>query len=262
MINKEQRSFKFSNGCVVSAISMGMNRFITINNRSYPMRNMTIAARQGIIDMIKKNAGFNNNVKLTYEEYYCAVTLPEKNTFFEVLAKPCGAKHTHIVVNCDNKIIFNGREQITFDSIRGIQNIALAKVVDYKSKVNMQTRTLVPQQTRPVMPQQTRPLVSQQSRTVMTSQPKTWHEKTKGSTNIPKKLPQGTSNPMAQNIKDKPNKTIEVITKFPEDNKKKNTLYRKFGISDEVAKRGRMSMTNYLIEGLYGKTPEGIKPPT
>lgn len=260
MLDKQKRVFKFSNGCVAVVTAVGTDMSVHIDNRSFPMMGVTFAARQSMIDTIKRNMGFDNKVKVVYEDYYCAVTVPEKRLYFEIFAQPKSPKYTQISIKYANRVIYNGRQQITFNSIRAIQEFCYSKVCEFISKNATQSNGVSNNRQGFTPMQQTITQVEQKKVQNNRSQPV--KRNTSNNRNQSVKVKRNTSNNV-QPANNRPHKTIPVMTKFPEDNKKKqNTLYRKVGISDEDAKRGKMSMTNYLLEGLYGLTPEGVKPPT
>lgn len=136
MVNKEQRIFNFSNGCVAVATIMGVNKFITIDGQTIPFTNMTLAARQGILGIIYRATKFDmNKVKVVSEEYYCNITIPDKRVNFELKASPSGKAYSNIEVLYEGQLIYKGRQQFTFYSIRAIQDFALEKVMyEYDKK--------------------------------------------------------------------------------------------------------------------------------
>lgn len=138
MIEKESRTFRFSNGYVVEVGIANNFRYVNVNGRSFPLMNINLSARQGTIKLIETSFNFDKKVKVLYEEYYCHVV--DKDISFDVKAIPCSPKYTKIVVVCDNKQIFSGRQNITFDSLRGIQNFALNKVLEYKARLEKQNK--------------------------------------------------------------------------------------------------------------------------
>lgn len=141
-VNSDMRYFEFSNGWAAEACSMirsdnSYTAFCTIGDRCFDLPSgTTMAARQGIIDYIKKVAGFSKNrVKVTYEHYTCLISIPEKKILLGVCAVPCSEQYTDIEVfiNRNNKF-YEGKEKIAFKNIRGIQKLALHKLSEYEKR--------------------------------------------------------------------------------------------------------------------------------
>lgn len=258
---KEMRNFKFSNGYVATAVAETANYSVStyylINGRPFNLPNdLTMASRQGIINHIKKNFVFDNKVKVTYEDYCCQIWIPEKKVTLEFKAVPRSEQYTDITVAANSVHIFEGKEKITFNSIRGMQDLALSKFNEYEKQKEMSQNNI----SKPVTMQ--KKANTAQQKTNITQQKSGMIKKETSQPNgvIVSSFKEGYAKGVAQ--KQKKNKTIDTITKFPENEKKKSkTTYHKLGISDEAAARGKMSPTNYILEGLYGKTPKGIKPP-
>ncbi len=138
----DMRYFEFSNGWAAEACSMirsdnSYTTYCTIGDRYFDLPSgTTMAARQGIIDYIMKVAGFSKNrVKVTYEQYVCQISIPEKKIRLGIRAVPCSEQYTNIKVfiDCDNKF-YEGKEKIAFKNIRGIQKLALHKLSEYEKR--------------------------------------------------------------------------------------------------------------------------------
>lgn len=138
----DKRYFEFSNGLVAGACSMlssdnSYTTYCTIGDRCLDLPSgTTMAARQGIIDYIKKVAGLSKNgVKVTYEHYICLISIPEKKIRLDICAVPCSEQYTDIEVfiNRNNKF-YEGKEKIAFKNIRGIQKLALHKLSEYEKR--------------------------------------------------------------------------------------------------------------------------------
>ncbi len=139
---KEMRNFKFSNGYVATAVAettnYGVSAYYLINGRPFNLPNdLTIASRQGILNHIKKNFGFDNKVKVTYEDYCCQIWIPEKKITLDFKAVPRSEQYTNITVTANSVHIFEGKEKITFNSIHGMQNLALSKLNEYEKQKGM-----------------------------------------------------------------------------------------------------------------------------
>lgn len=261
-VAKEMRNLKFSSSkdvvtVVAEATNYGFIFYYLVGGRPFNFPNgITMASRQGIIDHIKKNFGFDNKVKVTYEDYCCQIWIPEKKVTLEFKAVPRSEQYTNITVTTNSVHIFEGKEKITFNSIRGMQDLALSKFNEYEKQKEMSQNNIP----KPVTMQ--KKADTAQQKTNITQQKSGMIKKETSQPNgvIVSSFKEGYAKGVAQ--KQKKNKTIDTITKFPENEKKKpKATYHKLGISNEAAARGKMSPTNYILEGLYGKTPKGIKPP-
>lgn len=256
MINVEYRIFQFSNGCVVQAY-MG---YFVCNNQRFPLVGITMQARQGMISLIKKTLKLNDRVKVIKECYFCSFTPSNSSQKINFQAEPKSAKHISLVVSVDKIGIFKGDVNISFDSIHSMQEVAFQKFTDYKSRVARTTQ--VSQSTSDLS-------LGQAIKTGMTKSTGITKDSIISSNGVlTTKFKEGYHKGVQIQSTPKQPKAAEVVTKFSEDSKTKldkkldsNKAYKKLGISDENAARGKMSPTNYLLEGLFGKTPKGIKPP-
>lgn len=252
MIEKESRTFRFSNGYVVEVGIANNFRYINVNGRSFPLMNINLSARQGTIKLIETSFNFDKKVKVLYEEYYCHITVPDKKVSFEVKAVPSSPKYTKIVVVCDNKQIFSGRQNITFDSLRGIQNFALNKVLEYKARLEKQNKVQGNILNKDNLPPEMK-YTAKDGREL-------------GALGIAADMTlneAGKFNPQAKPYLDKvKNKLVE---RKPEKVKEKRIVKDINGepidlydspmskIADESTKKKKQTFSDYLLEGLFGK---------
>ncbi len=254
LVAKEMRNLKFSSSkdvvtVVAEATNYGFIFYYFIGGRPFNLPNgLTMASRQGIIDHIKKNFRLDNKVKVIYEDYCCQICVQEKKITLDLKAVPRSEKYTDIIVMANSVQIFKGKEKITFNSIRGMQDLALSKLSECEKQKGMSQSNI----SKPVTMQKKADTIQQKPDVLK-------KEASKPNGVLVSSFKEGYAEGVAQ--RQKQNKTTEAITKFSKnDTKKPNTLYRNLGISDEAAARGNMSPTNYILEGLFGKTPEGVKP--
>lgn len=261
LVAKEMRNLKFSSSkdvvtVVAEATNYGFIFYYLVGSRPFNFPNgITMASRQGIINHIKKNFRLDNKVKVTYEDYCCQICVPEKKITLDLKAVPRSEKYTDITVMVNSVQLFKGKEKITFNSIRGMQDLALSKLSEYEKQKGMSQSNI----SKPVTMQKKADTVQQKTNIAQQKPDVLKKETSKPNGVLVSSFKEGYAEGVAQ--RQKQNKTIEAITKFPKnETKKQNTLYRNLGISDEAAARGNMSPTNYILEGLFGKTPEGVKP--
>lgn len=265
MIEKESRTFRFSNGYVVEAGITNNFRYINVNGRSFPLMNINLSARQGTIKLIETSFNFDKKVKVLYEEYYCHVV--DKDISFDVKAIPCSPKYTKIVVVCDNKQIFSGRQNITFDSLRGIQNFALNKVLEYKARFEKQNKVQNGVQGNMLNKIQGSKTNGIQNNILPPEKKYTAKDgRELGALGIAADMTlneAGRFNPQAKPYLDKvKNKLVE---RKPEKVKEKRIVKDINGepidlydspmskIADESTKKKKQTFSDYLLEGLFGK---------
>ena len=135
MINAEHRIFKFSNGSEASASIIGVNKFVSINGVAYPFPSITLGARQTILSTIYGFTGWDmKKVKVVKEEYVCEGFIPDKQINFKVHAIASTPAYTNIEVYVQNEAIYKGRQKITFNSMKSIQNFAQEQILNRIAK--------------------------------------------------------------------------------------------------------------------------------
>lgn len=135
MVNSEHRIFKFSNGAEASASIIGVNKFVSINGVAYPFPSITLGARQTILSTIYGFTGWDmKKVKVVKEEYVCEGFIPDKQINFKVHAIASTPAYTNIEVYVQNEAIYKGRQKITFNSMKSIQNFAQEQILNRIAK--------------------------------------------------------------------------------------------------------------------------------
>lgn len=134
MLVKASRTFKFSNGQIITVGFENNSSFVNVNGRSFPLRNINLDVRHNVINIIRNNFKIDKKIKIDYEDYYCFVVAPNEKVSFEIKATP-SSKGTNIMIVCDNKPIFKGNIQVVFDNIKGIQDFARSKVFEYLTRL-------------------------------------------------------------------------------------------------------------------------------
>lgn len=136
MIQYEYREFLFSNGITVQARYQNNVGILVVNNQqSASLNGVYIASRQGILSVISKALNLDSKVKIVRECYYCRFTPSNTSkTVAEIQAFPKSAKHINMRIAVNGTLVFRGTEQISFESIKGMQELALKKLQELEKK--------------------------------------------------------------------------------------------------------------------------------
>lgn len=148
---KEMRCIEFPDGlgatAVIEAVRGGGTRAYYYSEAYHCQcdlpHGMTMASRKGIINFFKKKFGYDEKEEIPYEEYYCRIWIPEKNIILDFKAAPSSHKqYIDLKVMVNGVHIFKGKEKISFNSIHGMQDLALSKFNEYEKQKEMRQNNI------------------------------------------------------------------------------------------------------------------------
>ena len=124
-IEKEIRNFTFSNGYLVQVvISDGFIRYMLVNNIRFTIPSF-LNHKQDFLIYIHRSLKFDDKVQVKYEDYYCSLFMPDKNTRVEIRVTPCGKSHVYVTAMVNNAKVYTEKEKQPISLFWGIQDLGI-----------------------------------------------------------------------------------------------------------------------------------------
>lgn len=124
-IEKEIRNFTFSNGYSVQVVnSDGLMRYMFVNGTRLDISPF-LNHKQDFLIYIHHSLGFDDKVQVKYEDYYCSLFMPDKNTRVEIRVTPCGKSHIYVTAMVNNAQVYKEKEKKPISLFWGIQDLGI-----------------------------------------------------------------------------------------------------------------------------------------
>lgn len=124
-IEKEIRNFTFSNGYSVQMVnSDGLMRYMFVNGTRFDISPF-LNHKQDFLIYIHRSLGFDDKVQVKYEDYYCSLFMPDKNTRVEIKVTPLGKNHIYVTAMVNNAKVYTEKEKQPISLFWGIQDLGI-----------------------------------------------------------------------------------------------------------------------------------------
>lgn len=124
-IEKEIRNFTFSNGYSVQMVnSDGLMRYMFVNGTRFDISPF-LNHKQDFLIYIHRSLGFDDKVQVKYEDYYCSLFMPDKNTRVEIKVTPLGKNHIYVTAMVNNAQVYKEKEKKPISLFWGIQDLGI-----------------------------------------------------------------------------------------------------------------------------------------